>query len=419
MEEGKALRIKKDIFDGFRMANIPWNGSLSVVDFLSRLYDLSALPSSDPRYRTMEADIQQHCINNDDWDEWWIVEDSRINLHNFEKLQQFLIETVHPVVRPDAEDAKRIAQHINGVLEAEGVDYILEPVRYIFEKPVFDFRPISRASSVEMERGSDISGTFAGEQMNKCREKLKKGDYDGAVTNSRSFLEGVFDDIHKKVTGENIPQTGELVSDFKKIQKLLFFSPEQHSNNAAKAVLSSLSALINNIDTMGNKMGDRHRPNMKAEAHHASLCVNVATIVSDFLYTSLSFQFRGAPNLYKYLIDLLDSDMRLKSRNELVEHKKIRLFIERLDVYSARILINRLIDEYEIVSYKSSDILFSATNVLWNWLVVHDVNRIYDKHNRNNQAVGLVFFLKTINTDKKDIVLSDEMIKYVQKNESI
>jgi AbiJ N-terminal domain 3 len=44
-----------------------WSGRLEGTEFLSRLYDLGALPSNDGRRKDMAGDIFQHTQANEDW----------------------------------------------------------------------------------------------------------------------------------------------------------------------------------------------------------------------------------------------------------------------------------------------------------------------------------------------------------------
>jgi hypothetical protein len=43
---------------------IVWHGALDDTAYLQPLYDLSALPSGDPRFENAAGDIWQHRINN-------------------------------------------------------------------------------------------------------------------------------------------------------------------------------------------------------------------------------------------------------------------------------------------------------------------------------------------------------------------
>ena len=68
--EGSGLprQIRINILGGMRLENIVWHGDLDDVEFLSRLFDLQQLRSTDRRFKDAAGDIWQHCINNNDWD---------------------------------------------------------------------------------------------------------------------------------------------------------------------------------------------------------------------------------------------------------------------------------------------------------------------------------------------------------------
>jgi hypothetical protein len=63
---GLRAAATRDIFD-FLRAERPWWGRLSETGFLGQLYDLDALPSTDPRHATAAEDITRHCMANFDW----------------------------------------------------------------------------------------------------------------------------------------------------------------------------------------------------------------------------------------------------------------------------------------------------------------------------------------------------------------
>jgi hypothetical protein len=71
---------RRDIFDFLQAKAGPWWGRLDEVDFLEGLYDLDALPSTDPRYVTAAEDIVRHRVANLDWDDDWVFGDPRFRL---------------------------------------------------------------------------------------------------------------------------------------------------------------------------------------------------------------------------------------------------------------------------------------------------------------------------------------------------
>lgn len=93
---------RRDIFDYLRTESGAWWGRMDEIAFLSRLYDLEALPSTDSRYKTASRDIFQHRVNNYDWGDDWVFHDPRFRLASGpdEVLLGFLAQMVHPVVQP-------------------------------------------------------------------------------------------------------------------------------------------------------------------------------------------------------------------------------------------------------------------------------------------------------------------------------
>lgn len=39
-----------------------------ILEFIAKIWDIDLLPSTDPRFKTLRGDIQQHFVNNSDWD---------------------------------------------------------------------------------------------------------------------------------------------------------------------------------------------------------------------------------------------------------------------------------------------------------------------------------------------------------------
>lgn len=122
-----AKAVRQDIIDGLRLERTNWSGRLDPTEFLSRIWDLEQLPSDDGRFKTAAGDIWQHTVNNpSDWPDDWIFSDSRFNLLGCddEIFLRFLCEMVHPVVRPDAQEAEAIVQLINESLVHSGFEVV-------------------------------------------------------------------------------------------------------------------------------------------------------------------------------------------------------------------------------------------------------------------------------------------------------
>lgn len=128
---------RRAILDFLAASGGGWSGRLSESAFLSRVYDLSKIRSTDPRFNNVEGDIWQHRVNNYDWPDDWVFNDPRFNLLHApdEDFLRFLCETAHPVVRPMTEDARLLVAEYNRHLTADG--WSLVEGKAISGRPIF------------------------------------------------------------------------------------------------------------------------------------------------------------------------------------------------------------------------------------------------------------------------------------------
>jgi hypothetical protein len=136
---------------------------------------------------------------------------------------------------------------------------------------------------VQVENEYRLTDDFVHEQFSKLDEKLRAEDFDGAITNSRSLIEGVIAEIHQKLTGKSLEKSGDLRQDFKAIRGLMNLSPDAHTDETVRQILQGLNSIISGIDSLSNQMGDRHRRHHKPQKRHAKLAVNAAMTTVDFL----------------------------------------------------------------------------------------------------------------------------------------
>lgn len=401
---------KRNIFDELiNTEGLTWYGRLDDVRFLNRLYKLKELPSNDSRYADMEGDINQHCLFNNDWDNWWITDDSRLSLYeDDEKFLNFICEMIHPVVRNNEEETTKLLKLFNDNLAGDGVELI--PFKYISGKPVFKAVEIEN-NTVIFENIEKIGREFAVEQLNKCEEKIKNGDYDGAITNSRSLIEDIIADIHKTASGEELEKSGDLKEDYKKIKSLLNLSTEKEADNNIKQILRGFVSIIDGIDSLSNKMGDRHRRQVKPERHHAKLCVNSAKIISDLLYDIIDYQFNRRSQLIDKLLLILNSKkdsglfryetfknyIHSLSYDEIIKEPKVLDFINKLDTYQKRLIIDGLIQNYQINCWDDDSRFFKSLYLLKEHLTFSDKDKIINKLHGNSQAVSFDIFWEEVN----------------------
>jgi hypothetical protein len=135
---------------------------------------------------------------------------------------------------------------------------------------------------------SETLQTFDSEGVHAVWEKAlqrRQADPEGAITIARTLLETVckriLDDLQTTYTDkQDLPKLYSMTAS------ALNLAPNQHSEEAIKAILGGAIAVVNGIGTLRNKLSDSHgrggKP-VKPAARHASLAVNMAGTLATFL----------------------------------------------------------------------------------------------------------------------------------------
>lgn len=120
-----------------------------ILDFLSKIWDLRVMPSTDGRYNDAYGDIYQHIVNNDDWDYEYLFITRLEILENDDIFQRFLQTVLNPDIRKTEDSIMKFYLLINPYLEKENyglfiTEYTSEelPVYEIKDKKDIDETPI-------------------------------------------------------------------------------------------------------------------------------------------------------------------------------------------------------------------------------------------------------------------------------------
>lgn len=126
----------------------PYHGNLSEIDFLSKIYSLDKLPSTDTRFSTSEEDIWQHTVNNDDWEYGWVFTDSRFELQNGDDsvFLQFLCAVFHPAYRKENGYWKEYLAQIQPLLRADGYELYISD--YISGRALYSWRTLTDLENI-------------------------------------------------------------------------------------------------------------------------------------------------------------------------------------------------------------------------------------------------------------------------------
>lgn len=407
---------RRNIIDDIILSGVSYCGNLGEIDFLKRLIDLDSMPSTDRRYKNMHDDILQHRMNNYDWDDNWVYYDDRINLirGSNENFLKFLCEMIHPVVRKEQDVIQNLLDIFNNHLSNDNFEIRVK--NFISKKPIFNWIKIDE-TPILVENLDKVNSQFIKDGLDKCDNKLKNNDYDGAITNARSLLEdAIIRDIHKQITGSEMKTKGDLVNDYKEIKKMLNLAEKDTLDDSFKQVTSGLSSIVNGISSISNKMGDRHSREVIPEKHHAKLVVNSSKILVDFLYDVLDYQKNRVESFKVAMYSLpytrygegncfYGKCYSLKQRDDLIEEERYNLLFKRCDKFIKRILLDDLLSNFQINCYDDADKFFIIVTLFFDVINKDDILEIFKKTKDNNQSsFKLVNFLTDLNDIKPDFM---------------
>jgi hypothetical protein len=340
-------------------------------------------------------------IANLDWNDDWVYTDDRLGLMRCDDLKflGFLCEMLHPVVRPDLAETRELVAMFNQHLEADG--YEICESGYISKRPIFAARTISIA--VTISDADRITSDYVREQLAKCDAKLRSADYDGAITSARTLIEGVLAEIHERCTGTGLDGSGALLTDFKKVKEMLNLAEHQQAEESLKGLLRSLSSAIDGIDSLSNKLGDRHRRVFKPQRHHAKFVVDSAIAVSDFFYSTLEYQTNRWCKVRDELLKVLDeSDIRFLSTEDLLSEPRIARLLSGSDTLIRRFIKNDLIKNYGVPNYRENDVYFAALRILLSDLEINDVLVVAEEARNNGQMIRWKGFREELKSKRPD-----------------
>jgi len=285
--------IRRNIFDGIRIEDFKWYGSLNDTEFLGRIFDLEKLPSHDSRFSNAAGDIWQHRFNNDDWDDDWIFGDTRFNLIECsdEIFLQFLSEMVNPVVRPDRDEALRMVSHFNDQLREAGWNLVEEEM--IAGRPRFVAKRDSGKFQRSHNRARSVADALDASWMHKEIQRLEHSverDPALAIGTAKELVESCCKTILTKIgkppgNADNLPKLA------KSLAKELKLVPDDIPKAAKGAetiriLLSNFSSIIQGLAELRGLYGSGHGRDGQyrgLEPRHARLAVGAAVAFIDFV----------------------------------------------------------------------------------------------------------------------------------------
>lgn len=284
---------RRDIFDTITVEGLSWNGRLEETDFLSRLYDLSKIPSTDSRFKDANGDIWQHRVNNNDWGENWIFSDERFNLMHCDDATflQFLCEMLHPIVRSDTTQVTRLHQMFNEYLSKDNFE-LVEKTR-ISERPIFigRYKILGKATIQKSKKEIEdyLSDEYVVKQINIIESAIENSP-ELAIGTAKELIETI---CHTILTERKVEtdKNWDLLQLLKQTTKQLNLTPEgipdeAKASKTIKSILGSLTTVVQGIGELRNQYGSGHGKKATFKgltSRHAKLSVGAASTLAIFL----------------------------------------------------------------------------------------------------------------------------------------
>ena len=158
-----SAETRRDIIDYLLLRERDFHGKLDLISFLPWLWNLSSLPSTASRFSNEAGDIWQHIVNNNDWDNNYLL-DRYLDLpdsddHTFLK---FLETCLHPLVGLDEQESSEMVSIFNDFLRQDG--YRFEVRTHVSGRPIFKAIKFADGENNQSDENFyEIVLSFAGE----------------------------------------------------------------------------------------------------------------------------------------------------------------------------------------------------------------------------------------------------------------
>lgn len=293
---------RRNIFDRITLEKISWSGRLEEPDFLSRLYDLSQMPSTDHRFSDAAGDIWQHRVRNWDGESDWIFTDRRFDLLHCpdDEFLRFLAEIVHPVVQQREGTVASSLEIFNSELANDGFQ-IVETTR-VSGQPVFAAREMVTASPA-LSAAKEVSTALTADYLNRQMTRMESAIHDDpalAIGTAKELVETCCKTILTEL-GSSSDENWDIPKLVHEVCERLSLVPEQYPlkddiSRSVRKTLGNLAQLAQGAAELRNLYGTGHGKEASTPSplpHHAKLAVHAASTLSVFLFETLEYEHEG------------------------------------------------------------------------------------------------------------------------------
>lgn len=150
---------------------------------------------------------------------------------------------------------------------------------------VFVIRKLGSTVSVVAPSVKTIDRRYITDLSDRAMKDVIDGNYDSAITKSRTLLEEVFCYVIEK-KGEEPSESGDIGKLYNQVKQLYNMHQSKDMDKRINGLLSGLEKILSAIAEMRNKGSDSHGVGAKRISiadHHSRLFVNSAMTMADFV----------------------------------------------------------------------------------------------------------------------------------------
>ena len=130
-----------------------------------------------------------------------------------------------------------------------------------------------------------IDRQYISDLSNRAMKDVNEGNFDSAITKSRTLLEETFCYVIEK-KGDTPSDSGDIGKLYNQVKQLYNMHQDKNMDKRINGLLSGLEKILSAIAEMRNVGSDSHGVGAKRISiaeHHAKLFVNAAMIMADFI----------------------------------------------------------------------------------------------------------------------------------------
>jgi len=169
-------------------------------------------------------------------------------------------------------------EQINGIL-------FFARKKLVLSKRGFSIVPNDPNVEVTTPEVKNIDREYIKDISERAMNDVVNGDYDSAITKSRTIVEEVFCYVIEK-KNETPTTSGDIGRLYKQVKDLYSMHPDKNLDRQYNTLLSGLEKIVSSIAELRNQYSDSHGVGSKRisiSEHHARFLVNSAITMAEFI----------------------------------------------------------------------------------------------------------------------------------------